>query len=98
MEPSEIKQFVKISEDGISLDCWIQPKASRTAISGIHGSSLKIAVAAPPEDGKANAELCAFLSKKLGISKSSVQIRSGHASRRKILFCHGASMEKLLAL
>ena len=98
MDSAELSQFIKIAEDGISIDCWIQPKASRTTISGLHGSSVKIAVAAPPEDGKANAELCAFLSKKLGISKSSVQIRSGHASRRKIIFCHGATKEKLLAL
>ena len=97
MDPAEISQFVKISEGGISLDCWIQPKASRTAFSGIHGTSIKIAVAAPPEDGKANAELCAFLSKKLGISKSSVQVKSGHSSRRKIIFCAGASKEKLLS-
>ncbi len=97
MDPTEINQFIKISVDGISIDCWIQPKSSRTAFSGIHGNSIKIAVAAPPEDGKANAELCKFLSKKLGISKSSVQIKSGHASRRKIIFCHGASREKLLS-
>jgi hypothetical protein len=97
MDPNKLNQFIKVSEDGISIDCWIQPKASKTAISGIHGSSIKIKVAAPPEDGKANAELCAFLSKKLGISKSSVQIKSGHASRRKIIFCSGASKEKLLS-
>jgi uncharacterized protein (TIGR00251 family) len=97
MDLTELTQFVKISEDGISIDCWIQPKASKTAISGIHGTSIKITVAAQPEDGRANAELCTFLSKKLGISKSSVQIKSGHASRRKIVFCSGASKEKLLA-
>ncbi len=97
MDLAELSQFVKISEGGISIDCWIQPKASRTAFSGIHGTSIKIAVSAPPEDGKANAELCAFLSKKLGVSKSSVQVKSGHASRRKIIFCHGASKEKLLS-
>ena len=97
MDPAELSQFIKISEDGISIDCWIQPKASRTAISGIHGTSIKITVAAPPEDGKANAELCAFLSKKLGIPKSSVKLKSGHASRRKIIFCSGAAKEKLLS-
>ena len=97
MTPAELSQFIKIAEDGISIDCWIQPKASKTAISGIHGTSIKIKVAAQPEDGKANAELCVFLGKMLGISKSSVQIKSGHASRRKIIFCSGASKEKLLS-
>jgi uncharacterized protein (TIGR00251 family) len=97
MDLTELTRFIKISEGGISIDCWIQPKACKTAISGVHGISIKITVAAPPEDGKANAELCAFLSKKLGIPKSSVQIKSGHASRRKIVFCSGASKEKFLS-
>jgi uncharacterized protein (TIGR00251 family) len=96
MQSSDFDKAVRKSEDGFSIDCWIQPKASRTAISGIHGTSIKITVAAPAEDGKANAELCAFLSKKLGIPKSSVQIKSGQASRRKIIFCFGAAKEKLL--
>jgi len=95
MQAADFDMAVRKSENGISIDCWIQPKASKTAVSGIHGTSIKITVAAPPEDGKANAELCAFLSKTLGISKSSVQIKSGQASRRKIIFCLGASKEKL---
>ncbi len=97
MQATDLDMAVRKSEGGISIDCWIQPKASRTAFSGIHGTSVKIAVAAAPEDGKANAELCVFLGKKLGISKSSVQIKSGHASRRKIVLCVGASKEKLLS-
>ncbi len=96
MEASELDKVVRISPDGISIDCWIQPKSSKSAFSGIHGESLKIKIAAPPEDGKANEELRRFLGKALGISKSSVEIRSGHSSRRKIVFCSGASREKLL--
>ena len=97
MKENDPAQYIKISGNGISVDCWIQPKASRNAFSGIHGTSIKIAVAAAPEDGKANAELCAFLGKKLGISKSLVQIRSGHSSRRKIVFCAGVSKEHFLS-
>ncbi len=95
MNASDLDKAVRTSGDGISIDCWIQPKSSKTAFAGIHGTSLKIKVAAPPEDGRANEELCSFLSKSLGISKSSVQIRSGHSSRRKIVFCHGASLENI---
>lgn len=97
MEASDLDKAVRISGDGISIDCWIQPKASKSSFSGIHGDSLKIKIAAPPEDGRANEELCSFLSRKLDISKSSVQIRSGHSSRRKIIFCVGATKEKLLS-
>ncbi|HBC89728.1 MAG TPA: YggU family protein [Lentisphaeria bacterium] len=98
MESNNLEKTIRISQDGISIDCWIQPKSSKSAFAGIHGESLKIKIAAPPEDGKANEELCAFLAKNLGISKSSVQIRSGASSRRKIIFCHGAAREKLLSL
>ena len=97
MESADLEKTIRVCEDGISIDCWIQPKASKTSFAGIHGDSLKIKISAPPEDGRANEELCSFLGKKLGISKSSVQIRSGHTSRRKIIFCHGASKEKLLS-
>jgi len=92
------KKAVRTSQEGLSIDCWIQPKSSKSCFAGIHGDSLKIKIAAPPEDGRANEELCRFLGKALGIPKSSVEIRSGTSSRRKIVFCHGASREKLLTL
>ena len=95
MESSDLEKAVRSSADGISIDCWIQPKASKSSFAGIHGNSLKIRIAAPPEDGKANSELCCFLGKSLGIPKSAVEIRSGTSSRRKIVFCHGASRIKL---
>ena len=98
MESNNLEKAIRISQDGISIDCWIQPKSSKTAFSGIHGESLKIKIAAPPEDGRANEELCSFLGKKLGIPKSAVTIRSGHSSRRKIVFCIGTTKEKLLSL
>jgi uncharacterized protein (TIGR00251 family) len=98
MEQNNLEKAVRVSRDGISIDCWIQPKSSKSCFSGIHGESLKIKIAAAPEDGRANEELCSFLGKNLGIPKSAVVIRSGHSSRRKIVFCSGASMDKLLPL
>ncbi|HCE43194.1 MAG TPA: YggU family protein [Lentisphaeria bacterium] len=98
MESADLEKTIRISQDGISIDCWIQPKSSKSSFAGIHGDSLKIKIAATPEDGRANEELCSFLAKKLEISKSSVQIKSGHASRRKIIFCSGATKEKLQSL
>ena len=54
-----------------------QPGAKRTAVVGVHGDRLKIALASPPVDGKANATLIKYLSKGLGVSKSSVRLLSG---------------------
>ncbi|MDX1976005.1 MAG: DUF167 domain-containing protein [Rickettsiales bacterium] len=66
------------------------PKSSKSEIVGwIHDNSgrkaLKVRLAAPPEDGKANEELIRFLAKSWGITKSRIQLAAGAASRHKIL-------------
>lgn len=73
-----------------------QPGAKRTAVVGIHGDRLKIALASPPVDGKANAALIKYLSKELGVSKSSVRLLSGDTSREKRIEVAGLSTDDLL--
>lgn len=63
----------------------VQPNASKTEFVGALGDALKVKLSSPPLDGKANAELVKYLSKSLGISKSSIKIVSGETSREKIL-------------
>jgi hypothetical protein len=53
------------------------------------GDSLKVALTAPPVDGKANAALCRFLAEKAGLSRSCVQILSGETSRTKVILFTG---------
>jgi uncharacterized protein (TIGR00251 family) len=51
-------------EDGaVVLVLHVQPGAKRTEVAGVHGDALKIRLAAPPVDGKANAELVRFLAR-----------------------------------
>ena len=69
----------------ITLTLHIQPGARRTEVAGLHGDALKIRLAAPPVDGKANAALIAFLSDLLNLPKSAVRLVSGQTSRRKIV-------------
>lgn len=69
--------------DGVVLSLHIQPGAKRTETAGLHGEALKIRLAAPPVDGKANDALVAFLAKTLGIPKSHVELVAGHSSRTK---------------
>jgi uncharacterized protein len=52
-------------------------------LCGIHGDSLKVAITAPPVDGKANREIIAFLAAFLKISKKEITIISGTQSRKK---------------
>ncbi len=80
---------------GVVISVQIQPRASRTEVVGLHGEPprLKIRVAAPPVEGEANAELIAFISKRLGIPKSRVEILRGESGKVKDLFCAGIGLQ-----
>ncbi|MDB1124909.1 DUF167 family protein YggU [Vibrio algarum] len=69
--------------DDLVLKLYIQPKASRDNIVGLHGEELKIAITAPPVDGKANIYLTKFLSKQFKIAKSDIKIEKGELGRHK---------------
>jgi len=69
--------------EGISFKVFVQPRSSKNMIAGTYGESLKIKLTAPPVDNAANKMCVNFLSKILGVSKSSVQILSGHTNRNK---------------
>ena len=67
------------------LQVKISPNAAKNSIEEFQGDLLRIRIAAPPDKGKANEELVAFLAKTLHIPKSRIKILSGHASRLKRL-------------
>lgn len=76
--------FLVISKNNqVCLKLLVQPKAKRTCIVGVHGDMLKLAVAAPPVDGKANKQVISFFSDIFGIRKSTIKILSGQHSRKK---------------
>ena len=72
------------------LTLHIQPGAKKTEIAGCHGDALKIRLAAPPVDGKANEALLRFIADTLRVPKSAVTLKSGQTSRRKVLEIAGA--------
>jgi uncharacterized protein len=74
----------------VTLSIKVTPKASRTCLAGREGETLKIRLAAPPVDGKANDALVEFLSKQLKVPKRNIIIRTGHNSRRKLVQVDGA--------
>ncbi|EMB48690.1 UPF0235 protein [Vibrio mimicus] len=69
--------------DDLLLRLYIQPKASRDSIVGLHDEELKVAITAPPIDGKANAHLSKFLAKQCKVAKGSVVIEKGELGRHK---------------
>ncbi len=71
------------------LDVWVQPRSSRNEIVGFRGDYLRIRVTAPPSEGEANLALRIVLAEALGISRSQVEILSGHKARRKRVRVYG---------
>lgn len=74
---------VEYAAEKLTLRLYIQPKASRDAIIGLHGDEVKIAITAPPVDGQANAHLVKFLAKQFRVPKSQVTIEKGETGRHK---------------
>jgi len=77
--------------NGVTLRLHIQPGAKKTEVVGLHGEALKIRLAAPPVDGKANACLLAFLADRFGVAKSAVSLLSGDSSRAKRVHVSGVT-------
>lgn len=82
--------WLKRHGDTLTLTLHIQPGAKKTEVAGEHGDAIKIRLAAPPVDGKANAALLAFIAEKLGVAKGAVTLKSGQTSRRKVVEVGGA--------
>lgn len=80
------------------LSLKVIPNAAETEIVGVAGDMLKIRVQAPPEKGKANAELVAFLASRLGVPKTAVEIVRGRGSSRKLIRLTRRVDEKVLSL
>ena len=73
------------------------PGARRTEAAGAHGDALRVRLAAPPVDGKANAALIAWAATAFGVSKSRVQLLRGTSGRQKLLALHFESPADLAA-
>jgi uncharacterized protein (TIGR00251 family) len=91
----------KVAVESITLSIRIQPRASKNEITRMENGGLKIRLTAPPVDGAANEALIRLLTDKLSITRSQVEIVSGHTSRDKIIRISGvgtADAERLLNL
>jgi len=75
--------WVRRDRDGWLLELHVQPGAKVTAAVGEHGGRLKLKIAAPPVDNKANAHLLTWLAARLRVPKSAVRLVRGETSRQK---------------
>ena len=81
----------------LKLPVHATPGAKRTEAAGAHGDALRVRLAAPPVDGKANAALIAWAAKAFGVPKSAVELLHGAAGRQKVLGVRFDSEEALRA-
>ncbi|MGB7266564.1 MAG: DUF167 domain-containing protein [Terracidiphilus sp.] len=88
--------MLQATSAGVTLAVRAQPGAKRTAITGTFGegaaAQLKIAVHAPPLDGRANAALAEFLAETFALPKSGVELIRGEASRSKTFLLRGVTL------
>jgi uncharacterized protein (TIGR00251 family) len=80
---------------GVTFRVKIQPRARRNAVVGELGDALKIALTAPPVEGRANEACIEFLAALLQLPRSSITIVSGQSSRNKVIRVTGISAEEL---
>ena len=80
--------FLRRNRSGATVELRVQPRARRTALE-ISGTALKVAVTAPPEDGKANIAVIALLAESWRLPKSSFAVVKGAASRDKTMSVSG---------
>ena len=83
------------SPSGRTFAVKVHPRAKKNAITGVVGGAVKLALTAPPVDGKANQACIEFFAKLLNLSRSSVTIAAGATSRNKVIRVAGLSAAEI---
>lgn len=82
--------------EGVVVVVHAQPGARRDAVVGLYDGRLKIALSAPPVDGRANTALVQFLARSTGVAKSAVELISGQTSRTKRFLIRGVEIDTVM--
>jgi len=85
-----VSDWYRRDGDVLSLTLHVQPGAKRTEISGLHGEALKIRLAAPPIEGRANEALLRFIADTFGVPMRQVELKQGGQSRHKVVMVTGS--------
>ena len=88
---------VRDTPSGATFQIKVQPRAKKNAIIGEIGEALKVALTAPPVEGRANVACVAFLAEILKVSRSSITIAAGETSRNKLIRVSGLSATQVEA-
>jgi uncharacterized protein (TIGR00251 family) len=78
-----VEELFDVSDGDIVVRLHVQPGAGKTVVVGRHGDALKVRVAAPPQEGRANEAVLALVAATFGVERARVELASGQASRAK---------------
>ena len=84
--------------DVLTLTLHVQPGAKRSEVAGLHGDALKIRLAAPPIEGRANEALLKFIAESFGVPLRQVELKQGGQSRHKVVAITGSKDEPDICL
>jgi uncharacterized protein (TIGR00251 family) len=95
---SDLSALKLVTRDGaVRLEVRAKPRAHKSAIVGVTGGALDVALAAPPVDGAANEELVTTLARACGVSRSQVSLVRGEGARTKLVAIEGIGESELRA-
>lgn len=77
----------------LTLTLHIQPGAKRSELAGLHGEALKIRLAAPPVEGRANEALLKFIAGLFDVPVRQVELKQGSQSRHKVVAISGSTID-----
>ena len=89
---------VRDTPEGAVFEAHVHPRAKRTAITGVLAGRVKLALASPPVDGRANEELQRFFAKLFEVSRSAVKVVGGEHTRDKRVLIAGRDGAAILAV
>jgi len=88
-----MSEWYRRNGDVLTLTLHVQPGAKRTDVAGLHGEALKIRLAAPPIEGRANDALLKFIAEAFGVPLRQVELKQGGQSRHKVVAITGSKVE-----
>ncbi|MBW8076855.1 MAG: YggU family protein [Gallionella sp.] len=84
--------WFRVHDGVLTVTLHVQPGAKRTEIVGLHGDALKIKLAAPPVEGKANEALLRYIAERFGVPLRNVELKQGGQSRHKVVAVSGSTV------
>ena len=93
-----LKPSIRAKDSGVILHLRVQPKSSRNQLVLEPSGQIRLAITAPPTDGKANKAILQFVAKYFGVPRRSVELISGEKSREKSVFIDGITLETVSSL